>query len=88
MFLRHRAGGSERQLGSIRIDADPDTAKSALRPLIADLDFDRVLVCLHLPAGLALRKIIDLPAAAEENLLQVLAFEMDRLTPFAAEAVH
>ena len=35
-----------------------------------------------------MRKIVDLPAAAEENLRQVLAFEMDRLTPFAAEAVH
>lgn len=88
LILRHRNGGSERQLGSIRMDGDPETAKSTLRPLIADLDFDRVLVCLHLPAGLALRKIIDLPAAAEENLRQVLAFEMDRLTPFAAEAVH
>lgn len=88
LFLRHRAGGLERQLGSIRMDADPETAKSALRPLIADLDFNRVLVSLRLPSGLALSKIIDLPVAAEENLRQVLAFEMDRLTPFAAEAVH
>ena len=46
------------------------------------------MVSLRLPSNLALRKIVDLPAAAEENLRQVLAFEMDRLTPFAAEAVH
>ena len=81
-------GGSERRLGSIEIGDNLELARSALRPLIADLDLDRILVSLRLPSNLALRKIVDLPAAAEENLRQVLAFEMDRLTPFAAEAVH
>jgi general secretion pathway protein L len=87
MLLRGN-GGSERQLGSIEIGDNLELARSALRPLIADLDLDRILVSLRLPSNLALRKILDLPAAAEENLRQVLAFEMDRLTPFAAEAVH
>ena len=34
-----------------------------------------------------LSKIISLPAAAERDLAQVLAFEMDRETPFSAEEV-
>lgn len=34
-----------------------------------------------------LSKIVSLPAAAERNLAQVLAFEMDRETPFSAEEV-
>ena len=54
----------------------------------ADMDLRHVVVSLRLPPELALRRLVDLPAAAEENLRQVLAFEMDRLTPFASDAVH
>jgi len=35
-----------------------------------------------------LRRSISLPAAAEDNLRQVLAFEMDRQTPFKADQVY
>lgn len=35
-----------------------------------------------------LRRRIQLPAAAEENLQQILAFEMDRQTPFTAAQVY
>lgn len=89
LVLRHRDGGAERELGVVQVEGvDPEAAKAALRPLIADLDLGRLMVSLRLPAELALRKLVDLPAAAEENLRQVLAFEMDRLTPFPADAVH
>ena len=89
LVLRHREGGTERELGTVEVEGiDPETAKVALRSLIADMDLRRVLVSLRLPAELALRRLVDLPAAAEENLRQVLAFEMDRLTPFASDAVH
>lgn len=88
LTLRHRNGKAERALGSVEIDGDPEIAKSALRPLIDDLDLDHLLVSLRLPSDFALRKVVDLPAAAEENLRQVLAFELDRLTPFSVEAVH
>jgi general secretion pathway protein L len=89
LLLRHRDGGTERELGAVQVEGvDPEAAKLALRPLIADLDLRRVMVSLRLPAELALRKLVDLPAAAEENLRQVLAFEMDRLTPFPSDAVH
>jgi general secretion pathway protein L len=42
---------------------------------------------LRLPASVALRKSVRLPAAAAENLRNLLALEMDRETPFAAESV-
>lgn len=45
-------------------------------------------VALCLPSEQVLRKIIHLPLAAEENLRQVIAFEMDRYTPFKAEQVY
>jgi len=44
-----------------------------------------VVYCL--PSGRLLRRTLMLPAAAEENLLQVLGFEMDRQTPFTAAQV-
>jgi general secretion pathway protein L len=89
LVLRRCDGGVEHQLGAVQVEGvDPEAAKVALQALIADLDLHRILVSLRLPAELALRKLVDLPAAAEENLRQVLAFEMDRLTPFPADAVH
>lgn len=46
----------------------------------------RTVLCL--PADRVLRRRLQLPAAAEENLQQVLAFEMDRQTPFKADQVY
>lgn len=43
---------------------------------------------LALNAEQVLRKRLTLPLAAEENLAQVLGFEMDRQTPFKAEQVY
>jgi len=43
---------------------------------------------LRLTQGQGLRRGLKLPAATEENLDQVLAFEMDRLTPFKADRVY
>jgi general secretion pathway protein L len=45
-------------------------------------------VALRLGPGQALRKTLKLPQAAEENLSQVLAFEMDRLTPFKSDQIY
>jgi general secretion pathway protein L len=45
-------------------------------------------VLLALPAARVLRRPLSLPAAAEPNLRQVLAFEMDRQTPFRADQVY
>ena len=89
LVVRRRDGTTMRDLGSVDIgDADAEAVKRTLRPLLKDQQLDRMRVCLGLPADRALRRVIDLPAAAEENLRQVVAFEMDRLTPFAADAVH
>ena len=42
---------------------------------------------MRLSDELGLRKILELPAAAKDDLNQVLRFEMDRLTPFRADEV-
>ncbi|MCQ8105038.1 PilN domain-containing protein [Methylomonas sp. SURF-2] len=43
---------------------------------------------LRLPTELALHKLLYLPMAAQENLRQVVGFELDRYTPFNAEQVY
>lgn len=45
-------------------------------------------LALCLPAEQVLRKKLLLPLAVEENLRQVVAYEMDRHTPFKAEQVY
>ncbi len=45
-------------------------------------------IALCLPPEQVLRKKLSLPLAAEENLRQVITFEMDRHTPFKAELVY
>lgn len=45
-------------------------------------------LCLRLPSSAALRVRMDLPAAARDNLTEVVTFEMDRYTPFRADQVY
>lgn len=48
----------------------------------------RRAVVLRLPARRVLSRRVVLPQAAEQNLRQVVGFELDRLTPFTAEKVY
>ncbi len=45
-------------------------------------------VVIGLPREGSLRRIVDLPAPALENLREVLSFEMDRNTPFRSDEVY
>jgi general secretion pathway protein L len=45
-------------------------------------------VLLQVPERLVIRRTLTLPLAAERNLRTVLGFEMDRYTPFKADAVY
>ena len=87
-----RRNGEARELGSVALDLKPDAksgkaAASAARRLLRR---DRAAVgnvTLRLPAGQVLRPNVEVPIAAAENLREVLAFEMDRHTPFSADEV-
>lgn len=65
----------------------PDGPDPLARLLREDLrDWPR---WLQLPAGMGLRRRLVLPAAAREHLREVLSFEIERQTPFAAgQALH
>lgn len=60
-----------------------DPLGQLLQPRVAELPR-----WLLLPAGAGLRRILLLPAAAADRLRDVLAFEIDRQTPFAAADVY
>ena len=48
----------------------------------------KAIVILRLTGQDAIQKELSLPAAAKENLYQVVAYELDRYTPFKAEQVY
>ncbi len=64
------------------VDEGADALEALLPPNLADLP--RWLV---LPAASGLRRRLVLPAAASDRLRDVVAFEIDRQTPFTADAV-
>ncbi len=73
-----------RDLGNVPLSAaDDDPLPRLLAPNIVDLPRWYLL-----PSGACLRRRVPLPAAAAERLRDVLAFEIDRQTPFAADAVY
>jgi hypothetical protein len=67
----------------------PDASDAArlLEALRANCGKDRCLV-LRLAGRSVLVRDLTLPGAAEENLAQVLRYEMDRYTPFKADSVY
>lgn len=67
---------------------DEPRRRSAFRALLQRAGETRDRVRLRLGRGEALVRRVAMPMATEENLRQVLAFEMDRLTPFRAEDVY
>jgi general secretion pathway protein L len=67
---------------------EPAAQRDALRRLLQEGGETRGRVRLRLARGETLVRKVWLPAATEENLEQVVGFEMDRLTPFRAEDVY
>lgn len=86
--LRLQLGSEIRDLAQLPGLADgaaevgPDPLAAVLGAGIADLPR-----WLLLPASVSLRRRLPLPAAAAERLRDVVGFEIDRQTPFSADAV-
>lgn len=82
-----RVGKAPAVLGRVELAADGTALPEAGLRRVLDRRAREESVALRLPAALALRKTITLPAAAAENLRQVLTYELDRLTPFRRDEV-
>jgi general secretion pathway protein L len=79
-------GGSSRHLGRIRLGAGVE-GRRAVAPLLRGIPLGELDVLMNVPADRVLRRRVVLPLAAQENLREVLSFEMDRHTPFKASEV-
>ena len=66
----------------------PEAQIAEFQRLRNAIDDPGVRTVLCIPAERVLQRNLTLPAAAEENLRQVLAFEMDRQTPFKADQIY
>jgi len=89
-MLRREAGGATQLLGRIdlREAAAPQRRLAEIlreRGLAHAVARSEIGVCLRLPANRAVRSTVELPLAAVENLDEVIAFELDRHTPFNAQ---
>lgn len=82
-----RRGRVVREPVTVDRDRDADLIKAELGAFVGG-SAEPPRVILTLPPGRVLRRSLTLPAAAAENLRQVLAFEMDRQTPFRADQVY
>lgn len=85
VILRRMENGKPVEAGRIPLPAEDETGKTVLAQAIARAKLDGARTILCLPPGQYLAKRIGMPAAAEENLRQVLGYEMDRHTPFKAD---
>jgi general secretion pathway protein L len=66
----------------------PAEALGDARSLVAGIKADRRVITMTLPGDLVLERDLSLPSGVEENLRQVLGFELDRLTPFGADQAY
>jgi general secretion pathway protein L len=87
-WLASRVRGAKREAERPLELSDVAGVRRALSYLEALNDQPAETKVLVLGPDKVLRKRLTLPLAAEENLLQVLGFEMDRQTPFKAEQVY
>jgi general secretion pathway protein L len=71
-----------------QFESDSDSVQRSNALAFLSAASERAKLVLRLPGELALKKTLLLPTAAEENLHDILGFEMDRQTPFTAEQVY
>ncbi len=88
IIVGYEAEGDYRELG--RIDAsfhEHARGRGAMTKLTRKIGRGRTNAIIRLPQNKVLQKSIRLPVATEENLREVLGFEMDRHTPFKSGEV-
>ena len=93
VLIERTARRGEREVSREAMPDSDDAACGTSTPpnALADLSkrrYRRWPLLLRLPSHLGLRKQVDLPIAAKQDLAQLLHFELDRLTPFNADDVR
>jgi general secretion pathway protein L len=88
LVLWRQSGDSSTELGRVAINEPAEVQKAAYARLRTQIDDPNLRQFYCIRSERTLRRTISLPIAAEDNLRQVLTFEMDRQTPFKAEQVY
>ena len=88
LVLWRQSGERSGELGRIALAEPAEVQKSTYAQLRTRLDDPNLPQFFCIRSERTLRRTISLPAAAEDNLRQVLVFEMDRQTPFKADQVY
>ena len=93
--ISHTLNGRVAEIGHVALSVlVPAVPRERLARLLREAGLARplargdLLVCVRLPSTDGLRHVITLPLAAEENLQEVVSFELERLTPFRAADVY
>lgn len=86
LALSYAANGHSTQLATLERDASGSAQYAAL--LAKDERLGKAKLILRLTGQEAIQKELALPSAVKENLSQVVAYELDRYTPFKAEQVY
>lgn len=88
IVVLHESGSDIREFGRVALDQPADSQAAEIRMMRGRIENPGVRLVFCVPESRALTRNLTLPAAAEENLRQVLTFEMDRQTPFKADQVY
>lgn len=86
LVLSAITGNHEQQL--LRISSDASEPEGDLSAALRQIKRHRQAVTLRLCRELGLRKLLNLPLAARDDLDHLLRYEMDRLTPFGRDNVY
>jgi general secretion pathway protein L len=88
VVVRHQSGTQFDERLRLAVGGDVAEQRLAFERLRAGIDAPQLRVFYCIPLARALRRSLNLPAATEDRLRSVLAFEMDRQTPFKADQVY
>ena len=88
LVVRRETARGAADFGRIALDQDVDVQRGDYQRLRGRIDEPQLRQFFCVPPARVLRRSLNLPAAAEDNLRQVLGFEMDRQTPFKADQVY
>jgi general secretion pathway protein L len=88
LFLQYASGNPDNPSESHSVPLHDEPGKATCLKWLNDKLTHKTRIQLSIPDNKILHQQLTLPKAAADNLRQVLAFEMDRRTPFTADQVY
>src|SRR3569623_698138 len=88
LVVQYQSGSRLSEMLRLPLGGDATEQSMAYERLRAGIEAPQLRVFYCIPVGRPLRRTMSMPVAVEERLRPVLAFEMDRQTPFKADQVY